>query len=83
MPVDWIRRCHYVGMVADKVSEDDIVQDLPDLTVADARAAVRSSREPSQLGRRTLAARAVGRSGRDDISERIEALLRNESQQRS
>jgi len=65
-------------MVADEMSEAGIVEDSPDLTVADVREALRSSAEPSPLGQRTLAARAAGRSGRDDISERAEELLRSE-----
>lgn len=58
--------------------EADIVENSPDLTVADVHETVRSSAEPGLPGQRMLAARAAGRSGRDDISERVEELLRNE-----
>ncbi|WP_326549441.1 hypothetical protein [Micromonospora sp. NBC_01813] len=54
------------------------MKDSPDLTVADGGEALRSSAEPGLPGRRALTARAAGRSGRDDISERVEELLRNE-----
>lgn len=78
LPVGWILCCHDVGMVADGESEADIVVDSPDLTVADVRGVVRPSAEPGPTGQRTLTARAAGRSGHDDISERVEELLRNE-----
>jgi len=63
-------------MVAEEVSEADLVEDLPGLTVADVRVALRSSAELGPSGQRTLAARAAGRSGHDDISERVEELPR-------
>ncbi|WJK40759.1 hypothetical protein O7608_31020 [Solwaraspora sp. WMMA2056] len=65
-------------MVADEMSEAGIVEDSPDLTVADVREAARPSADSGPTGQRTLTARAAGRSGRDDISERVEELLRNE-----
>jgi len=62
-------------MVADGESEADIVKDS---SAADVHEAVRPLPESGPPGQRTLAARAAGRSGCDDISERVEELLRNE-----
>lgn len=75
MLVDWMRCCYDDGMVADGESEADIVKDS---SAADVREAARTSVESGPTGQRTLTARAAGRSGRDDISERVEELLRNE-----